>query len=163
MVIRSLPLLLLALFSVDAGSNPKREKSFADCIPTSTDLTSFHCASSSRTTCLDSNDSCEEWATRGECTANPKYMLVNCPVSCQACVDDTSVTQIAANPDLRATVHARLRETRTYVEAKVKQDVKHLLTCVNRHALCTEWAVEGKCETNEGWMAAQCAPACRTC
>jgi len=30
----------------------------------------------------DQNDSCEQWASIGECDKNPKYMLKNCALSC---------------------------------------------------------------------------------
>merc|ERR1712079_606411 len=37
--------------------------------------------------CKDDNSRCEEWAGKGECEANPEYMLVNCKLSCKACDD----------------------------------------------------------------------------
>jgi hypothetical protein len=35
--------------------------------------------------CENKYDGCEAWATDGECSINPEYMLYNCPSSCQAC------------------------------------------------------------------------------
>merc|ERR1740121_286051 len=35
--------------------------------------------------CTDDNENCEQWASVGECDANPGYMLVNCRKSCAAC------------------------------------------------------------------------------
>ena len=35
--------------------------------------------------CRDQHDQCNFWAKAGECKNNPKYMLYNCPVSCQSC------------------------------------------------------------------------------
>ena len=35
--------------------------------------------------CEDDNQSCEFWATRGECQINPGYMLPICTKSCNAC------------------------------------------------------------------------------
>jgi len=35
--------------------------------------------------CPDGNSRCEEWANRGECQKNPRYMLRNCRKSCKQC------------------------------------------------------------------------------
>ena len=35
--------------------------------------------------CLNKHDSCEFWASAGECEENPRYMLQNCPLSCKIC------------------------------------------------------------------------------
>ena len=37
------------------------------------------------TACDDTNGNCEYWATRGECSRNPKYMLQYCKRSCNKC------------------------------------------------------------------------------
>ncbi|KRZ09788.1 Acetylcholine receptor subunit alpha-type acr-16 [Trichinella zimbabwensis] len=35
--------------------------------------------------CVDQSSKCSMWASRGECFANPSWMIRNCPHSCQAC------------------------------------------------------------------------------
>jgi len=35
--------------------------------------------------CTDNNNSCASWASSGECSKNPDYMLVNCKKSCGQC------------------------------------------------------------------------------
>ena len=35
--------------------------------------------------CEDGNESCEAWATAGECEVNPTFMLTNCARSCNTC------------------------------------------------------------------------------
>jgi hypothetical protein len=35
--------------------------------------------------CQDLNESCEIWASTGECTSNPAYMHLKCPKSCSIC------------------------------------------------------------------------------
>ena len=35
--------------------------------------------------CPDMNETCDYWASLGECDANPKYMLHNCRKSCHVC------------------------------------------------------------------------------
>lgn len=37
--------------------------------------------------CFDDNEKCDEWASMGECEANPRYMLTNCRKSCMICGD----------------------------------------------------------------------------
>ena len=36
-------------------------------------------------TCKDFHFNCADWARRGECTRNPRYMLKNCKKSCKRC------------------------------------------------------------------------------
>ena len=43
------------------------------------------------TDCENNNKLCDEWARKGECKVNPEFMLTACPVSCQACPDNTQV------------------------------------------------------------------------
>lgn len=35
--------------------------------------------------CVDENEHCAEWGSRGECTANSVYMEKACPASCGTC------------------------------------------------------------------------------
>ncbi|XP_057294985.1 matrix metalloproteinase-C-like [Hydractinia symbiolongicarpus] len=35
--------------------------------------------------CNNNHNRCEEWANRGECRINPRWMLVNCKKSCRQC------------------------------------------------------------------------------
>ena len=35
--------------------------------------------------CKDKHESCDFWASKGECENNPNYMLVKCRVSCDVC------------------------------------------------------------------------------
>jgi hypothetical protein len=61
------------------------------------------------TTCTDSNQHCQYWASVGECSKNPNYMLTNCCSSCRstgsACLDKNqycrywaSVGECSRNP-----------------------------------------------------------------
>lgn len=38
--------------------------------------------------CSDKHGNCQQWATDGECKANPDWMLVNCQQSCGLCYDE---------------------------------------------------------------------------
>lgn len=35
--------------------------------------------------CEDYHEMCEKWSQKGECKANPEYMLLNCRSSCEVC------------------------------------------------------------------------------
>ncbi|XP_020901633.1 zinc metalloproteinase nas-15 [Exaiptasia diaphana] len=35
--------------------------------------------------CVNNHSRCDEWAQRGECKKNPRWMLVNCKKSCKVC------------------------------------------------------------------------------
>ncbi|CEF66907.1 Tyrosinase copper-binding domain and ShKT domain and Uncharacterised domain, di-copper centre-containing protein [Strongyloides ratti] len=35
--------------------------------------------------CFDRHPCCETWSSLGECNDNPKYMNINCPISCKKC------------------------------------------------------------------------------
>jgi hypothetical protein len=35
--------------------------------------------------CKDNHESCSFWAKQGECDANPNYMHIYCPISCNTC------------------------------------------------------------------------------
>jgi hypothetical protein len=37
------------------------------------------------TSCTDNYTDCAKWASGGECSINPEFMLYNCPSSCQSC------------------------------------------------------------------------------
>ncbi|XP_014678976.1 PREDICTED: high choriolytic enzyme 1-like [Priapulus caudatus] len=39
--------------------------------------------------CQNENTQCESWAGRGQCQANPRYMLANCRPACGVCGDST--------------------------------------------------------------------------
>lgn len=44
-----------------------------------------------RVECVDNEEDCAHWASRGECTINPAYMHPNCMKSCQLCSEDKYV------------------------------------------------------------------------
>ena len=83
----SLPLLLLGLFLLLTTVTAVRAES-STCLADGTcsdgneddELTEDDDAD-----CVDSNDSCQYWASIGECDKNPNYMLGNCELSCDSC------------------------------------------------------------------------------
>jgi hypothetical protein len=53
--------------------------------------------------CIDLSSQCRPWAQRGECTINPTFMEVNCPVSCTTCdkilLDSSNSTSAEASAE----------------------------------------------------------------
>ncbi len=47
--------------------------------------------------CTDSHESCASWARRGECVANPGFMLASCPTACASCEDKAAACDRAPN------------------------------------------------------------------
>ena len=141
--------------------------------------------------CVNCNKKCEKWAADGECDNNAAYMNLYCPVACGFC--DAPMGRRRLQPGLLSSIsEADIERLQTLSETfGVRQDVegmekdKTLATieasakymehglkdvpqdirerCLNRHALCSFWAVVGECEENEAYMTTNCAPACQTC
>jgi ShK domain-like len=166
---------------IQAGKN-NDNKVRGECIPYQSDLSGYHChrptaknststsssaPSTTTSSCIDENEQCAAWLKQGECTSNPHYMLLHCAKSCNSCVSaHAGVTQIAGS-DLNARlVLDHVISTEHYLREEVMYKVQYLQTCLNRHELCTVWALQGHC--NDGsekqeYMEQKCAPACKTC
>jgi hypothetical protein len=121
--------------------------------------------------CYNSDAFCTFWATLGECTKNPDFMLVECAPSCKSCdhvssemeegpgsdygvVQITDPTKFDGSFDVDlATVLQKLQATDEYMAALQQQDPEDEdeddedeEACVNHFAMCTIWAVTGRCE-----------------
>ena len=85
--------------------------------------------------CKNNHASCNNWASIGECDANPSYMLHNCKKSCQVCNQpSTTVTTTAENPN-----------------------------CKNDNFNCEYWAGIGECDANPNYMLVSCKKSCNVC
>ncbi|KAL5261527.1 hypothetical protein ACHWQZ_G007292 [Mnemiopsis leidyi] len=51
-----------------------------------------------REVCVDNHENCAWWAGRGECKANPGWMLQNCKKSCKVCSDEEDKVKQETNP-----------------------------------------------------------------
>ena len=147
-----------------------------ECLATDEDYRSFHClgapAESIRVQCVDENENCADWANKGECQNNQQYMLIDCRKSCKSCIDlhggssgsgGGGVQQIAVKEDSRQKILKRLYETQEYLHREARRNIQTMKHCVNKHSECTHWWSIGECNTNSGFMHAECSPACQTC
>eukprot|EP00545_Synedropsis_sp_CCMP1620_P004966 CAMPEP_0119007782 /NCGR_PEP_ID=MMETSP1176-20130426/3245_1 /TAXON_ID=265551 /ORGANISM="Synedropsis recta cf, Strain CCMP1620" /LENGTH=459 /DNA_ID=CAMNT_0006959997 /DNA_START=21 /DNA_END=1400 /DNA_ORIENTATION=- len=143
--------------------------------------------------CDDTHEKCHDWMDKGECDANPVYMLRNCRKSCNTCsvVDHDAMMALV---DRRTELYEvggdeTLLETPYGIEQQVDSSLKHEIgqivlnftfymehlifakeeyaavkkTCKNRHRMCAYWKHLGECEKNPVYMTKECAPTCETC
>lgn len=124
-----------------------------------------------RTTCVDVEARCEHWASVGECENNPKYMLVNC---CKACKDDSEVDiavqsggkedQVCANGDAFCEAAAVRADIPKGANVEGAARVVYKGNCKDRHSdQCVNWARNGECDRNPGWMIVNCPRSCNAC
>ena len=117
--------------------------------------------------CIDTQPQCQEWAAAGECSANPIYLLENCPHACGVCsqMKDTErhlglKQEVAGNLEIMSKTMGILYKAKQYVAGV---DKKHLNNCFYRNKLCGFWAATGECESNPDHLRLWCAPACGSC
>jgi len=89
--------------------------------------------------CTDDNQYCSDWAANGECERNPAFMLVNCRASCGACPQPTPAPTTPAPPPPTPS------------------------SCADNNQYCSDWAANGECETNPGYMLTNCRASCGVC
>ncbi len=156
-------------FAQDTNHKPKSHTDVkTECLASNEDFSAFHClpVEPLRIPCVDAEvQQCPDWASRGECSKNPQYMLIHCRKSCQSCIGlhQGDVLQIAPSEETRSQVLQRLVETQEYQHQKAENSVESLKTCVNKHEMCTHWSIIGECETNEHYMKRECPAACKKC
>ena len=86
----------------------------------------------------DSSESCEGWAQAGECDANAPYMHMECAHACKLC--GAAAPRTAASPAGGGFVAD--------------------LACVDKSSYCGQWAAVGECDSNPGYMKANCRVTC---
>lgn len=126
--------------------------------------------------CLNNQPDCTLWATLGECLKNPDYLLPECGPACKSCGEDYAkqdgpgkefgVVQVL-DPALvkefdvaKEAVEERLKMSTDYYNKLTAVDEDD---CYNSYAMCTIWATQKKCETDEKFMESNCPVACMSC
>lgn len=124
--------------------------------------------------CSNTHKLCSFWASVGECDGNQLFMLKGCAVACRSC--DGKPKTLTSTATNKAADNTRYGEVQTVDGDKTKEtqqvvddtpvymlSVENSAECMNRHALCSYWAVIGECDNNKSYMKTNCAPACRSC
>jgi hypothetical protein len=141
--------------------------------------------------CKDTHESCAFWASKGECTNNPNYMLQGCQKSCNTCPkalkegltlqqheEKKYLLDEVANFGDPQEVDNLSQERTMFVIRKTVDYMKNFIyaekpthqismttmsACTNNHKLCAYWASIGECENNPSFMVTKCAPSCLSC
>uniref|UniRef100_A0A7S2EJ16 Fe2OG dioxygenase domain-containing protein n=1 Tax=Ditylum brightwellii TaxID=49249 RepID=A0A7S2EJ16_9STRA len=141
----------------------------------------------------DNHPDCQSWSRRGECEANPGYMLINCQKSCFSCIesdvdfgekqklyyqdecDNNGNVKDLEDKCIKPAVVDELavkdviQQSIRYIKNEVMIHEKYSRVrskCRNDHDMCSIWASVGKCEMSSPQMIdmkKECAPACQTC
>ena len=88
------------------------------------------------TAAFDQHERCGEWADKGECQANAKYMMEMCERSCN----------IAALVALK-----KEQQKEEFLESQSSDD---------KDDRCRQWAKDGECTNNANWMWENCKKSC---
>ena len=142
-----------------------------ECLATDLDFSDFHCLNSPplEVQCENEHPECQSWADRGECKANPQYMLTGCRKSCGTCIpyhglmEYGNVPQIAPDSQTRQQVLDKLRQTQAYQFKFAQHSWESFKTCRNISHMCAYWSIIGECQHNPELMQRECAAACQTC
>jgi hypothetical protein len=147
-----------------------------ECFPISPDNIEFYCYSvTTRDTnldksalfCEDTHTSCSDWASRKECSRNPRFMLVHCPKSCDSCSSPhTKTVQILGKeqgyPTPTSEFLQAYYDTHEYIQERIVSHGQNLKTCVNEHVDCILRASQGDC-SKDAALKTTCRAACRAC
>jgi len=148
------------------------------------------CKKCDTTNCVDKNRHCASWAKNGQCTSNAAYMKPNCPKSCNTCgepittnckdtntycSDWTAKGFCDTNPDY---MHEHCKKSckkcggskpQTTVKPPIPTTVKPPIPtekpepCEDDNKFCSDWASNGQCESNSGFMHVSCKKSCDRC
>ncbi|KAH9500955.1 Collagen alpha-5(VI) chain [Bulinus truncatus] len=126
---------------------------------------------------LNKNTNYIDWAQKGECAKNPKYMMRNCRKACQKCVDGicqnfyldaqcniwASKNECEKNPAWMLK-HCAKSCRSNKCQTDPNNSVDDLSTCKNFYddAQCNIWANRQECQKNPAYMLKHCAKSCQT-
>ena len=131
--------------------------------------------------CRDTDEDCGRWASVGECKNNPRYMLDQCKVSCQACsVEDElpdyndaallvlpDMTRFGVAQELHGTDAEKRMTIKLLFDTKDYMERYDTTLCRNKHGLCAFWGSGAgghmECVLNPVFMFEECGPSCGAC
>ena len=114
--------------------------------------------------CHDQNEYCEYWASTGECSNNPDYMLQYCQKSCNVCGGQSPDNCV--DLDQNCQYWASVGECSNNPEWMLPNCPKSCdscgggVACRDYHDLCQRWAAAGECYNNPGYMLVYCQLSC---
>jgi len=126
---------------------------------------------------LHKDSDCEDWAKRGECSANKVWMEGNCAGSCKVC--SGGLPDVTTQPPTQKPVNPKCKDD-PQCPALLKQDPRAcnkydvLLkcktacgtcrdVCKDDHDNCAEWVSWGHCKEAAGFMLYNCQKSCNYC
>lgn len=132
--------------------------------------------------CVDKNESCKYWASKGECKNNPNYMLVNCKKSCKKCGggggggggDENKGDCVDKNESCNYWAsNGECQNNPDYMLVNCKKSCKNCSggggggedkgDCVDKHENCAVWAKNDECNKNPAYMHVNCKKSCKKC
>jgi len=108
--------------------------------------------------CVDKNAFCPDWSKKGYCDSNPEYMHGSCKKSCNKCGTTDKTT---AKPTTTTTT-TDVPTIKTTTESPITEEPKPD-SCEDKNEFCSDWASNGDCETNSGYMLPNCKKSCGKC
>ncbi|XP_065684758.1 zinc metalloproteinase nas-14 isoform X2 [Hydra vulgaris] len=106
--------------------------------------------------CVDQRTECPEWKSWGHCTLST-FVAIACPLSCDPkCKDFLPKT----TPTSPTTGHETNPPTVKPTDAPKRNYMGIGILCRDGHVECPNWAKQGECSNNPGWMNKNCAVSC---
>jgi len=120
--------------------------------------------------CKDDNKYCATWSSLSECTANPSWMLVHCPIACDQCLVKCDDFDTYCEEWARA---GECFTNREYMDIYCKKSCSLCqpsqpsagVNCQDDHANCARWGRKGFCKNEyyQHFMMGKCKKTCQTC
>eukprot|EP00092_Neocalanus_flemingeri_P008186 GFUD01008826.1.p1 GENE.GFUD01008826.1~~GFUD01008826.1.p1 ORF type:complete len:233 (-),score=36.40 GFUD01008826.1:101-799(-) len=125
----------------------------------------------SQAKCNDDNIYCATWASLSECTANPSWMFVHCPIACDQCNIKCDNFNNYCEEWARA---GECYKNREYMGIYCKKSCSLCSTststipstgCQDSDTNCDRWGRKGFCNSEyyRDFMRGRCKKTCRTC
>jgi len=116
------------------------------------------------TGCVDTNQFCSDWAQKGQCEVNPKYMNDYCKKSCKKCDSKPSNCQDKNQFCSDWAAKGECEKNSEYMKEECKKSCDICPTdCVDTNAYCPDWSSKGYCESNSEYMHESCKKSCNKC
>jgi len=115
--------------------------------------------------CEDQNEFCSDWASEGECSNNPDYMLESCPKSCGTCEGSECVDKNQYCEDWASKGECQRNPDYMNLDCpKACNTCDGGSSCADLDSSCDVWATFGHCSSvYQPYMEENCKKACNFC